>query len=88
MYNQLRYYSFLFNAEKAIKAASTSNLGEYLGNISISWMTNSRTTDEITAVTFANGEFLRIMTNTVEKYMDQCGRRWVELSNIFSFMKM
>jgi len=71
LYNQLRYYSFLFNAEKAVKAAvGTSKL------------------DEVTAVTFTNGEFLRIMTGTVEKYMDQCGRRWVELSSIFSFTKM
>ena len=30
MYNQLRYYSFLFNAEKAVKAAmGTSKLGSY-----------------------------------------------------------
>jgi len=71
LYNQLRYYSFLFDAEKAVKAATgTSQL------------------DEVISITVANDEFLRTMTNTVEMYMDQCGRRWVELSNIFSFMKM
>jgi len=71
LYNQLRYYSFLFNAEKAVKAATgTSKL------------------DEVITVTYANGELLQTMTNTVETYMDQCGRRWVDLNSIFSFMKM
>lgn len=45
-------------------------------------------TDEVTSVTFANGTFLRSMSDTVEKYMDQCGRRWVDLGSIFSFMKL
>jgi len=51
-------------------------------------LTFERNIDEVTTVTFANGEFLRTMTDTVDKYMDQCGRRWVELSSIFSFMKI
>jgi DNA polymerase alpha subunit A len=78
----------LFHAEKAVKAAmGTSKFGWYLGYFSLV-LQLTRIIDEVTTVTFANGEFLRIMTNTVEKYMDQCGRRWVELSSIFSFMKM
>lgn len=89
LYNQLRYYHFLFNAEKAVKAAmGTSKLGTNWHNSTRGPTDVKRPIDEVTAVTFANGEFLRILTDTVERYMDQCGRRWVELSSIFSFMKM
>ncbi|KAH9849847.1 hypothetical protein C2E23DRAFT_887828 [Lenzites betulinus] len=33
-------------------------------------------------------ELLLAMTDAVEKYMDQCGRRWVQMSALFSFMKL
>jgi len=40
---------------------------------------HSPNADEVTA---ANGPFLRSMTDTIEKYMDQCGG-WVDLSSIY-----
>lgn len=35
-----------------------------------------------------NGKLLHDMGRTVEKYLSQCGRRWVELGSLFSFMKI
>ncbi|KAI0369754.1 hypothetical protein BV20DRAFT_967411 [Pilatotrama ljubarskyi] len=43
---------------------------------------------ELNALAGHQGEFLRAMMDTVEKYMDQCGRRWVQMSALFSFMKL
>lgn len=33
-----------------------------------------------------NSEFLEVMSAVVDKYINQCGRRWVEMGSIFSFM--
>ncbi|KAF8655036.1 hypothetical protein AX16_003272 [Volvariella volvacea WC 439] len=35
-----------------------------------------------------NLDFLKEMTKHVEKHLNQCGRRWVEMGSIFSFMKI
>ncbi|KAL6306263.1 DNA polymerase alpha catalytic subunit [Sparassis latifolia] len=44
--------------------------------------------DEIRALVDLQADFLQVMTDTVEKYLDQCGRRWVNLTGLFSFMKI
>ncbi|KAL0953645.1 hypothetical protein HGRIS_004849 [Hohenbuehelia grisea] len=71
LYNQLRYYAFLFDAEKAVKAAPAHS-----------------SIEEIRILGAKNADFLEMMAGTVIKYLDHCGRRWVDLSNIFSFMSM
>ncbi|KAI0077749.1 DNA polymerase alpha catalytic subunit [Panus rudis PR-1116 ss-1] len=71
LYNQLKYFSYLFNAETAKKAAA-----------------GPRRLDEVKALVDVQAEFLVVMTDTVERYLDQCGRRWVELGQLFSFMKI
>ncbi|KAJ7132213.1 hypothetical protein C8R44DRAFT_773372 [Mycena epipterygia] len=69
LYNQLRFYASLFNAEKAAKAS-----------------VGSTHTDAVTAVISNNLAFLQAMAASVERYLDQSARRWVELGTIFSFM--
>ncbi|KAJ7708740.1 DNA polymerase alpha catalytic subunit [Mycena rosella] len=71
LYNQLRFYASLFNAEKAVKAT-----------------VGSAHTDAVNAVISNNLGLLQAMTACVERYLDQSARRWVELSTIFSFMKV
>ena len=44
--------------------------------------------DEVVALVDVNDTFLRAMTATVEKYLDNCGRRWVDLDGLFSFIKI
>ncbi|TFK39510.1 DNA polymerase alpha catalytic subunit [Crucibulum laeve] len=71
LYNQLRYFSFLFDDEKAVKAAQGS------GHL-----------ETITALVGFNRPLLTTLSNCTEKYLEQCGRRWVDLSSIFSVMKV
>ncbi|KAF9244111.1 hypothetical protein BU15DRAFT_86076 [Melanogaster broomeanus] len=77
LYNQLRFYAMLFDPEKATKAAigSVHHGAVYLLSI-------------FKSLTAINKEFLDIMAATVDKYIDQCGRRWVDLGALFSVMKM
>jgi len=35
-----------------------------------------------------HGDFLQRMRQTVEKYLEYNGRRWVDMSGLFSFMKL
>lgn len=39
-------------------------------------------------VVMQNKDLLRRMNKTVEKYLLNCGRRWVEMGILFSFMKL
>ncbi|KAG2067603.1 hypothetical protein BDR04DRAFT_1104760 [Suillus decipiens] len=44
--------------------------------------------EEIVAVATNNDPFLRAMSKTVEKYMEQCGRCWVNLGALFSSLNL
>ena len=41
----------------------------------------------MTALVNLRREFLADMGKCVEKYLEQCGRRWVEMGTLFAFMK-
>ncbi|KAL0059069.1 DNA-directed DNA polymerase alpha catalytic subunit pol1 [Marasmius tenuissimus] len=71
IYNQLRYFAYLFDGQRAIKNA-----------------TGTDSLEAVSALVNTHSAFLTIMSGSVEKYLDQCGRRWVELSSLFSFMKV
>ncbi|KAH7885786.1 hypothetical protein F5I97DRAFT_1936758 [Phlebopus sp. FC_14] len=71
LYNQLRYFTMLFDPEKAEKAT--------LG---------SANREEVKQLLIMNHNFLQKMTSAVDKYIDQCGRRWVDLGTLFSVMRL
>ncbi|KAJ6485791.1 hypothetical protein C8R45DRAFT_829069 [Mycena sanguinolenta] len=86
LYNQLRYYASLFNAEKAAKAViGSTNTGMYpltqSGNASCC-------VDAVSAAIANNLSLLQAMGACVERHLNQSARRWVELSTIFSWMNV
>ncbi|THV05329.1 DNA polymerase alpha catalytic subunit [Dendrothele bispora CBS 962.96] len=58
------------------------------GSRAIKVATGTTSQEAINALVTANSEFLASMSKCVEKHLNQCGRRWVDLSNIFSFMRV
>ncbi|KAI0255725.1 DNA polymerase alpha catalytic subunit [Lactifluus subvellereus] len=66
LYNQLRYFLYLFDIEKA----------------------RATNPDEMLALAANHGDFLQRMRQTVEKYLEHNGRRWVDMGSLFSFMKL
>lgn len=66
LYNQLRYFRYLFDIEKA----------------------RATNPDEMLALAANHGEFLQRMGQTVERYLERNGRRWVDMGGLFSFMKL
>ena len=44
--------------------------------------------EEVCGLTDTNQTFLTTMSATVYKYIDQCGRRWVDFGALFSVMKL
>jgi DNA polymerase alpha subunit A len=89
LFNQLRYFVYLFNGEKAKKSASgSSDIGkptypmhscDYLRNIQL---------DKVEALVNQNCNLLQTLGECVERYLDLSGRRWVDLGGLFSFMKL
>ncbi|KXN86712.1 DNA polymerase alpha catalytic subunit [Leucoagaricus sp. SymC.cos] len=71
VYNQLRYYSYLFDGQKAIKAAK-----------------GSTTSDAVIAVVGKNHESLGRLSDCVEKHLNMSGHRWVDMKDLFSFMRL
>ena len=45
-------------------------------------------TDEVMGVTAKNSEFLLSLNRTVKRFLDENARRWVDMQNLFSFMKI
>lgn len=43
---------------------------------------------ELNALGSMQASLLGALSGTVEKYLDQSGRRWVDLGALFSFMKV
>ena len=71
MYNQLRYYAYVFDVEKAVAGAP-----------------GPKAREELQGILATQGELLDAARATVEKYLAQCGRRWVDLSSLFSFIRI
>ncbi|KAK0497423.1 hypothetical protein EDD18DRAFT_1162173 [Armillaria luteobubalina] len=71
LYDQLRYFSSLFDGERAVKAATGTSAEE-----------------EVSVLVSQQVELLKTLSSVVEKYLDQCGRRWVEMGTLFSMMKI
>lgn len=92
MYNQLRYFAYLFDVEKAAKAATGQRRGEYSPVATITLLTSSadhlRDVEDILALGTLQADFLQRMSGAVEKYLDKNGRRWVDMGSLFSFMKI
>ncbi|EIN03911.1 DNA polymerase alpha catalytic subunit [Punctularia strigosozonata HHB-11173 SS5] len=73
LYNQLRMYHSLFDQQKIIKAARGMDKDKLM---------------EIDTLCTMQAGLLQTLLDTVEKYMLQSGRRWVDMSSLFSFMKV
>ncbi|KAF8064215.1 DNA polymerase family B-domain-containing protein [Lyophyllum atratum] len=73
LYNQLRYFSSLFDGERVLKASKGRSAAEE---------------DVLKALVQLNANCLQALGDCVDKYLEQCGRRWVDLSGIFSSIKI
>ncbi|SJL03302.1 related to POL1-DNA-directed DNA polymerase alpha, 180 KD subunit [Armillaria ostoyae] len=71
LYDQLRYFSSLFDGERAVKAATGTSAEE-----------------EVSVLVSQQAVLLKTLSSCVDKYLDQCGRRWVEMGTLFSMMKI
>ncbi|KAF9525116.1 hypothetical protein CPB83DRAFT_860041 [Crepidotus variabilis] len=70
LYNQLRFFAFLFDGDKACNSVRSPEKQE-----------------EIRAIAGRNGDMLATLHNCVEKYLNKCGRRWVDLGVLFAGLK-
>ncbi|AET40163.1 DNA-directed DNA polymerase alpha catalytic subunit POL1 Ecym_5409 [Eremothecium cymbalariae DBVPG len=83
LYNQLLYFDSLFDIEKN-KKQELKPL--YLPN-DADIPTDLLNSSQIAALSEQNRETFNINRSVVQKYLDQCGRRYVDMGDIFDFMK-
>lgn len=89
LYNQLRYFAMLFDPEKAQKAAmGSAHSGTRFFFLAERGSAHDLSTEEVYGLTATNMTFLKEMRATVQKYINQCGRRWVDLGALFSVVRM
>jgi DNA polymerase alpha subunit A len=78
IYNQLVYFSTLFDAEKARTKAKS---GEAHGKDGAELTASEK--EEIVALATHNLERFGTVKGVVERYLDKCGRRWVAMDTLF-----
>lgn len=71
LYNQLLYYRSIFDSSKALESAKS--------------LSGSRA-EELQAIALRNQPLYQEILSMLEAYLDKCGRRYVDLGGLFSFM--
>lgn len=84
------YFQSLFDAEKAVKNAKGTSAFGMSKKYALSFIRLSRGIDTVNALAVhpTPSSILRELHRVVDKYLNQCGRGWVELPKIFAFMKV
>ena len=88
MYHQLLYYDSLFDVDKAKKRAEVTPVkvkseSQAEGELEDASKLSSH---EIIALAEQNRLRFDVPRKVVEKYLSRCGRRYVDMHNIFTFV--
>lgn len=85
LYTQLLYYSTVFDAERARqRVADKPGQGPSPDCIAAQ---SDRCAEEVIALAIQNEGSFRTVKTAVDRYLARCGRRYVQLGSIFSFMR-
>lgn len=71
LYNQLLYYRSIFDTSKALESAKGLPAAR---------------AEELQAIALRNQSLYSEILAMLEAYLDKCGRRYVDLGGLFSFM--
>lgn len=83
IYNQLLYFTSLFDVEKAKSKATGSDRGMLMATTrAIRTETNSEV-DKVVAMAEHNRVRFETLKGVVERYLDKCGRQWVAMDSLF-----
>jgi DNA polymerase alpha subunit A len=82
MYNQLLYFSSLWDVEKAKVKANGQERGRSIIDSTLSIQANSLA-ERIMALAEHNRVRFSTLKGIVERYLDKCGRQWVAMDSLF-----
>ena len=88
LYNQLRFYAYLFDGEAAVRCSRGAEHEGWSLYISITLCNVNTSTDQVRALTSKHAEFLATLNQTVKRFLNENARRWVDMQSLFSFMKI
>lgn len=81
LYNQLLYFDSLFDVDKAKKSKLRPLYDEVNENVPVKLPVGT-----LEALTEQNRDLFATSQNVVQKYLSDCGRRYVNMGSIFDFM--
>jgi len=81
MYNQLLYFSTLFDVEKAKSNAKGTDRGKRHNQFEMT--STNLFTERVMALAEHNRVRFDTLKGIVEKYLDKCGRQWVAMDSLF-----
>ena len=88
LYNQLRYYAYLFDGEAAVRCSRGADHEGWCLYISMTPCNVNASTEQVRALTSKHAEFLATLNHRVKRFLDENARRWVDMQSLFSFMKI
>ena len=96
LYTQLRYYAYLFDVWKPVadheKGDSKRSDADIDGADPLSALSRTPCIDDpfaaLKALSVSQGALCAHLKGVADKYLSQSGRRWVQMSTLFSFMKI
>ncbi len=83
IYNQLLYFSTLFDVEKAKSAAKGTERGKQTTRSPYETRRANNFTERVMALAEHNRVRFSTLKDIVEKYLDKCGRQWVAMDSLF-----
>ncbi|KAI0166063.1 hypothetical protein GGR57DRAFT_445077 [Xylariaceae sp. FL1272] len=82
IYNQLVYFSSLWDIEKAKAKANSGATG--LGGAGNAGSLNAEEKQRVLTLAEQNLKRFGVLKGVVDRYLDKCGRQWVAMDNLFS----
>lgn len=83
MYNQLLYFSSLFDVEKAKEKSKGAEKGELFRRNIVNRDSLTVFVDQVLALAEHNRIRFETLKSAVERYLDKCGRQWVAMDSLF-----
>jgi len=88
LYNQLSYLRSLFDGERALSKVKGEGPRSTFVFLAACRITHAHSPVNLLTILNANEAALADMRATVDRFMNMCGRRWVDMTDLFGFMKL
>jgi DNA polymerase alpha subunit A len=88
LYNQLRYYAYLFDGEAALRCSRGAEHEGWCFYPGVTHPDADVSPEQVRALTVEQAEFLSTLNHTVKRFLNENARCWVDMESLFSVVKI